>query len=53
MPRSGGSHHFLLECYGRDRGGRLMAFLFLWQLILSGSLKLGSNLTVIDLFAPP
>jgi amino acid transporter len=31
MPRSGGSYYYLLECYGRDRWGRLIAFLFLWQ----------------------
>jgi amino acid transporter len=52
MPRSGGSYHFLLECYGRDRWGRLMAFLFLWQFMLSGPLELGSNLAAIALFAP-
>jgi amino acid transporter len=52
MPRSGGSYHFLLECYGRNRWGRLMAFLFIWQFMLSGPLELGSNLAAIALFAP-
>src|SRR4051794_10082452 len=31
LPGSGGSCVYLLECYGRDRWGRLMAFLFIWQ----------------------
>ncbi|HEX4613024.1 MAG TPA: amino acid permease, partial [Urbifossiella sp.] len=52
MPRSGGSYHFLLECYGRDRWGRLMAFLFVWQFLVSGPLELGSGLAAIALFAP-
>jgi amino acid transporter len=52
MPRSGGTYHFLLECYGRDRWGRLMAFLFLWQFTVSGPLELGFNLAAIALFAP-
>jgi amino acid transporter len=51
MPRAGGSHHFLLECYGRERWGRLMSFLFVWQFLLSGPLELGSGLAAIALFA--
>jgi amino acid transporter len=52
MPRSGGSYHFLLECYGRDRWGRLMGFLFIWQFMVSGPLELGSGLAAIAMFAP-
>jgi basic amino acid/polyamine antiporter, APA family len=52
MPRSGGSYHFLLECYGRERWGRLMGFLFIWQFMVSGPLELGSGLAAIAMFAP-
>src|SRR5262249_13618601 len=38
LPGSGGSYHFLLESYGRERWGRLMAFLFIWQFLISGPL---------------
>src|SRR5260370_36933360 len=31
LPGSGGSYLYLLECYGRQRWGRLIAFLFLWE----------------------
>lgn len=52
MPRSGGSYHYLLECYGRHRWGRLMGFLFIWQFMVSGPLELGSGLAAIAMFAP-
>ena len=39
LPSSGGSYHFLLESYGRARWGRLMAFLFVWQILISGMLS--------------
>src|ERR1043166_1449269 len=34
MPGSGGSYIYLREAFGRERWGRLMAFLFIWQFIL-------------------
>lgn len=43
MPGSGGSYVYLRDGYGRDKWGRLMAFLFIWQLILSGPLEIGSG----------
>lgn len=43
MPSSGGSYRYLLEGYGRLRFGRLMAFLFIWQFILSGPLEIASG----------
>jgi amino acid transporter len=43
MPGSGGSYHFLREIYGRYAGGRLIAFLFIWQFLISGSLELASG----------
>jgi amino acid transporter len=43
MPGSGGSYVFLREAYGRERFGRLVAFLFIWQFILSGPLEIASG----------
>jgi amino acid transporter len=43
MPGSGGSFHYLREAFGRERIGRLMAFLFVWQFVLSGPLEIASG----------
>ncbi len=43
MPGSGGSYIFLRDGFGREKWGRLMAFLFIWQLVLSGPLEIGSG----------
>jgi len=43
MPGSGGSFHYLREAFGRARFGRLMAFLFVWQFVLSGPLEIASG----------
>lgn len=43
MPGSGGSYVYLREAYGRERYGRLMAFLFIWSFILSGPLEIASG----------
>src|SRR3954463_12307651 len=43
MPGSGGSYVYLREGFGRERWGRLMAFLFIWQFILSGPLEIASG----------
>jgi amino acid transporter len=43
MPGSGGSYRYLREGFGRDRWGRLWAFLFIWQFILSGPLEIASG----------
>src|SRR5437667_12710677 len=51
MPGSGGSYQYLLECYGRERWGRLLAFLFIWQFLLSGPLELGSGLVALSQFS--
>ena len=42
-PGSGGSYVYLLEAFGRLRYGRIMAFLFIWQFILSGPLEIASG----------
>ncbi|HEY3113244.1 MAG TPA: APC family permease [Gemmatimonadaceae bacterium] len=43
MPGSGGSFHYLREAFGRAGFGRLMAFLFVWQFVLSGPLEIASG----------
>jgi amino acid transporter len=43
MPGSGGSFGYLREAFGPQRFGRLMAFLFVWQFILSGPLEIASG----------
>src|SRR5256885_12826520 len=43
MPGSGGSYVYLREGFGRETWGRLMAFLFIWQFILSGPLEIASG----------
>ncbi|MFL5579577.1 MAG: APC family permease [Gemmatimonadaceae bacterium] len=43
MPGSGGSFLYLREAFGRTRFGRAMAFLFVWQFVLSGPLEIASG----------
>lgn len=51
LPGSGGSYLYLLEAYGRERWGRLMAFLFVWQFLLSGPLEVASGLIAAAAFS--
>jgi amino acid transporter len=43
MPGSGGTYVYLREAFGRQTFGRLMAFLFIWQFIISGPLEIASG----------
>lgn len=43
MPGSGGTYVYLREAFGPQKWGRLMAFLFIWQFILSGPLEIASG----------
>ena len=43
FPASGGTYVFLREGFGRDSFGRMLAFLFAWQIVLSGPLLLASG----------
>src|SRR5262249_24065743 len=43
LPGSGGSYVYLRDGFGRETFGRLMAFLFVWQFILSGPLEIASG----------
>ena len=43
MPGSGGSYRYLKDIYGPARLGRLMSFLFVWQLSFSAPLSIASG----------
>jgi len=43
LPGSGGPYVFLRESYGRARWGKLMAWLFIWQFLFSGTLEIASG----------
>src|SRR5258708_26039105 len=43
MPRSGGSYGYLREIYGPNRLGKLVSFLFIWQLSFSAPLSIASG----------
>jgi len=43
LPASGGTYVFLREAYGRERWGRLLAFLFLFQILISAPLSMASG----------
>jgi len=43
MPGSGGSYEYLQQAYGPQKLGRLMGFLFLWQVMLAAPLTAASG----------
>src|ERR1700680_2168061 len=43
MPGSGGSYLYLRDGFGRQTLGKAMAFLFIWQFLLSGPLEIASG----------
>ncbi|HLH55447.1 MAG TPA: APC family permease [Verrucomicrobiae bacterium] len=43
MPGSGGTYIYLRDSFGRETLGRAMAFLFIWQFLLSGPLEIASG----------
>ena len=43
MPRSGGSYQYLSQIYGPRGLGRLLSFLFIWQLSFSAPLSIASG----------
>jgi amino acid transporter len=51
MPGSGGSYRYLNEIYGRGRLGRLMSFLFVWQLTFSAPLSIASGCIGFAMYA--
>ena len=43
MPGSGGSYRYLREMFGPDKLGRLLAFLFIWQLSFSAPMSIATG----------
>jgi basic amino acid/polyamine antiporter, APA family len=43
MPGSGGSYRYLREIYGSQKMGRLISFLFIWQLSFSAPLSIATG----------
>jgi amino acid transporter len=43
LPNSGGSYHFLRSTFSKIGLGRLVAFLFIWQYLISGPLEIASG----------
>src|SRR5208283_3128938 len=43
MPNAGGSYQYLKEAYGPNSLGRLLSFLFIWQLSFSAPLSIASG----------
>ncbi len=43
LPRAGGSYAFLREAYGPETWGRLVSFLFLFQIVFSAPLSIASG----------
>lgn len=41
-PQAGGSYQFLLHTYGKNSGGKLMSFLFVWQTMVQAPLVIAS-----------
>ena len=51
MPGSGGSYHYLSEIYGPKTLGRLISFLFIWQLSFSAPLSIASGCIGLSKYA--
>ncbi len=51
MPKSGGPYNYLKEIYGERKLGRLMSFLFIWQLTFSAPLSIASGCLGFALYA--
>jgi amino acid transporter len=51
MPRAGGSYQYLKESFGAQKLGRLMSFLFVWQLLFSAPLSIASGCLGIARYA--
>jgi basic amino acid/polyamine antiporter, APA family len=51
MPGSGGSYRYLLQIYGPQKLGRLVSFLFIWQLSFSAPLSIASGAIGLSQYA--
>src|SRR4030088_780726 len=51
MPGSGGSYRYLREIYGPQKFGRLISFLFIWQLSFSAPLSIATGCVGLSQYA--
>ena len=51
FPGAGGSYQYLKECFGPQRLGRLLSFLFVWQLSFSAPLSIASGCIGLSQYA--
>ena len=51
MPKSGGPYNYLKEIYGERKWGRMISFLFIWQLTFSAPLSIASGCLGFALYA--
>lgn len=51
MPEAGGSYAYIRDIYGRERLGRLLSFLYVWQLTFSAPLSIASGCIGFSLYA--
>jgi basic amino acid/polyamine antiporter, APA family len=51
MPGSGGSYRYLKEIYGPQKLGRVVSFLFIWQLSFSAPLSIASGAVGLSQYA--
>jgi APA family basic amino acid/polyamine antiporter len=51
MPHAGGSYQYLKEIYGREKSGKLMSFLFIFQLTFSAPLSIASGVVGLALYS--
>ena len=51
MPKAGGSYNFLKEIYGPHGFGRLLSFLFVWQVTFSAPLSIASGCLGLSSYA--
>ncbi|MDQ6787081.1 MAG: APC family permease [Acidobacteriota bacterium] len=51
MPKSGGPYNYLKEIYGERKLGRVMSFMFIWQLTFSAPLSIASGCLGFALYA--
>ncbi|WP_443943498.1 APC family permease [Pedobacter sp. AW1-32] len=42
FPKAGGSYNFLMEAFGKNKAGKLMSFLFVWQTMIQAPLVIAS-----------
>jgi len=48
MPHSGGTYVYVRECFGKDTLGRVLAFFYLWQFMVSAPLEIASGFTAMS-----